>query len=103
MDDTSSDADRSGRIVVVALAGLAALIAAYFALGMPGMAHETDPVVGAAMDGMDQAPMELREMSEEELADRVGDPKYVPIHVQVPVGETIEGQEARGAHQSKRD
>src|SRR3546814_8899640 len=79
MDDTSSDADRSGRIVVVALAGLAALIAAYFALGMPGMDHEADPVVGADMDGMDHAQTELRELSVEEFADRMGDPESVTI------------------------
>src|SRR3546814_4701324 len=94
MDDTSSDADRSGRIVVVALAGLAALIAAYFALGMPGMDHETDPVVGADMDGMDHAQMEIRELSVEEFADRVGDPKSVTITVHVPVGESIAGTDA---------
>src|SRR3546814_10005827 len=91
MDDTSSDADRSGRIVVVALAGLAALIAAYFALGMPGMDHEADPVVGADMDGMDHAQTELRELSVEEFADRMGDPESVTINVHVPVGESIEG------------
>src|SRR3546814_7178165 len=91
MDDTSSDAYRSVRIVVVAVAGLAALIAAYFALGMPGMDHEADPVVGADMDGMDHAQTELRELSVEEFADRMGDPESVTINVHVPVGESIEG------------
>jgi rhodanese-related sulfurtransferase len=94
MNDTSSDADRSGRIVVVAVAGLAALIAAYFALGMPGMDHETDPVMGADMDGMDHAQMELRELSVQEFADRMGDPESVTINVHVPVGESIEGTDA---------
>src|SRR3546814_10442122 len=58
------------------------------------MDHETDPVVGADMDGMDHAQMELRELSVEEFADRVGDPKSVTINVHVPVGESIEGTDA---------
>jgi len=94
MDDASSPADRSGHIVVVALAGLGALIAAYFALGMPGMDHEADPVTGADMDGMDHAQMELRELSVQEFADRMGDPESVMINVHVPVGESIEGTDA---------
>src|SRR3546814_12166969 len=77
MDDTSSDADRSGRFVVVALAGLAALIAAYFALGMPGMDHEADPVAGADIDGMAHAQTEPRELSVEGFADRMGAPASV--------------------------
>src|SRR3546814_4415991 len=38
--------------------------------------------------------MELRELSVEEFADRVGDPKSVTINVHVPVGESIEGTDA---------
>ena len=90
MDDTSPPADRSGRIVVVALAGLAASIAAYFALGMPGMDHEADPTMGADMDGMDHAQMELRELGVQEFADRMGDPESVTINVHVPVEESID-------------
>src|SRR3546814_18195809 len=93
MDDTSSDADRSGRIVVVALAGLAALIAAYFALGLSGMDHEADPVVGAVMAGMDHAQTELRELSVEEFADRMGHPESSTLTVHVPAGAYLEGQD----------
>lgn len=94
MDDPNIDAERSGRIVVLALAALAVLIAAYFALGMPGMDHEADPVMGADMDGMEHAEMKLRELGVQKFADRVVAPESVTINVHVPAGEGIEGTDA---------
>jgi len=94
MDDTNIDADRSGRIVVLALAGLAVLAGAYFALGMPGMDHEADPVAGSEMDGMGPMATGLRELDVDEFADRVVDPGSFTVNVHVPAGEEIDGTDA---------
>lgn len=51
-DVTSAAASRSGRGVVIALVVAVVAIVAYFAMGMPGMDHESgDP----AMDEMDHS------------------------------------------------
>lgn len=96
-NDTAADvtlqsrgpAERSGVVVVAAFIVLAAGVALYFALGMPGMDHGT----GSSMAGMDMTASSSphRLVGPEEFAALLAEPSATVINVHVPYDGEIEG------------
>lgn len=80
---------RSGRVFVVAGTVSVLLLGAYFALGMPGMDHSSDPMADMAHGGaaglQELSPLEF----EARLADDDEDALVVNVHV--PAGDSLVG------------
>lgn len=77
--------ERSGRIFVLGAIATLALVGAYFALGMPGMAHSGDD-----MADMDH-PAGLQELSPEQFEARIAEGDAYVVNVHVPAGDSIKG------------
>lgn len=79
---------RSGRGLLLGAVAALALVGAYFALGMPGMAHSGDDM--ADMPDMGDSA-ELQELSPALFEKRMSEGDAYVVNVHVPLGESIEG------------
>ena len=77
-----------GRWVIAILAIAVATIAAYFAVGMPGMDHGADRGAASAMDASEVA------VGVDEFARRMASPEAFVVNVHVPDEGTIDGTDA---------
>lgn len=83
----TEDPGRSGRVLVVAGIALVLLLGAYFALGMPGMDHSSDPMAG--MDHGDATG--LQELTPLEFQARLAADDALVVNVHVPAGDSLVG------------
>ena len=86
---TPQSTEQSGKLLVAALAVVAAGTILYFALGMPGMDHGSN----SSMDGMDMSSDNPthRLVDPAQFATALGQPDAVVINVHVPYDGEIAG------------
>ena len=86
---TPQSTEQSGKLLVAALATVAAGTILYFALGMPGMDHGSD----SSMDGMDMSSDNPthRLVDPAQFAATLGQPSAFVINVHVPYDGEIAG------------
>lgn len=88
-DERYAPPERSGRVVAIAFVVLAAAVAAYFALDMPGMDHG-----GSMADSGEDSRDALAALAPAAFADRLDDPGTFVVNVHVPDEGTIDGTDA---------